>query len=691
MCGIAGILDLSGKRRPIPTGAIRAMADAIIHRGPDEDGYLERPGLAFASRRLSIVGLSDGRQPIFNEDRSVAVVFNGELFDYPEQKAALEGRGHRFATHCDTEIIPHRWEDHQEGMFDHLRGQFAVALLDEKRRCVVLGRDHFGICPLYWTRRAAPDGEWLLFASEIKALLASGMVEARPDPRGINHLFTFFSMPGPVTCFQGVQALTPGHYLKIQLGGDGEAARVSEHTYWRLDFPDAGQEYSADEKTLTDEFEEVLLASVKRRLRADVPVVSYISGGVDSSVVVAMSSKVRGSPIPSFTIRILDPKLDEVAQAEVTARYVGTKPIVVEVGAREVLATYPALIRAAESPVVDTSCTALMLLAREVHRQNYKVALTGEGADEWLAGYSWHKVNRVLGRLDFIPGLPLSQLARSVMLRAMRAPLFAPDYMERSERAVGGHNGWLDVYGLMSLSKGRFYSPWMREATAGLVPFEDLGLDAERMRRWRPLNRELCLSGRCHLPGLLLNAKGDRVAMANSVETRYPFLDVEVFDFLARVHPKWKLGPFLREKLLLRKVAERWLPREVAWRRKGMFRAPFDSFHLESAPPFVDQLLSPESLRKTGYFDTESVQYWRQAYRTLRPGSLRRTSVEMGLVAVTATQLWHQTFIDSSLADLPSYKVEGGGWRVESERRNGAGAATNGTAALHPPPSTLHH
>ncbi len=262
--------------------------------------------------------------------------------------------------------------------------------------------------------------------------------------------------------------------------------------------------------------------------------------------------------------------------------------------------------------------------------------------------------------------------------------------MERSDRAVGGHNGWLDVYGLMSLSKVRFYSPWMKEATAGLVPFEDLGLDAERMRRWRPLNRELCLSGRCHLPGLLLNAKGDRVAMANSVETRYPFLDVDVFTFLSRVHPKWKLGAFLREKLLLRKVAERWLPREVAWRRKGMFRAPFDSFHLDQAPPFVNQLLGPESLRKTGYFDPEAVRRWRQAYRRLRPAVQQRTSVEMGLVAVTATQLWHQTFIDSSLADLPSYQAAR--VRVERERGEPAGerpAERMGGLIRHPPLATL--
>src|SRR6202790_4804637 len=208
MCGIAGIIDLSGGRRPAPAGAVRAMAGAIVHRGPDEDGSLERPGLAFASRRLSIVGLADGRQPIFNEDGSVSVVFNGELFDYPEMKAVLEARGHRFRTHCDTEIIPHTWEDHQERMFDHLRGQFAIPLFDERRQRIILARDRFAICPLYWSRQ----GDWLLFGSDIKALLASGLVPAQPGPFGINHLFTFFSMPGPTTCFEGISSLSPGRY-----------------------------------------------------------------------------------------------------------------------------------------------------------------------------------------------------------------------------------------------------------------------------------------------------------------------------------------------------------------------------------------------------------------------------------------------------------------------------------------------
>lgn len=176
MCGIAGLISL-GERQPLPAGTLQAMAASLVHRGPDEDGYLERPGLGLASRRLSIVGLSDGRQPITNEDRSVTVVFNGEFFDYPERKAALESRGHRFRTHCDTELIPHTWEDHQERMFDHLRGQFALALWDDKKQQLILGRDRFGICPLFWTRQRNSSGDWLLFASEIKALLASGMVE----------------------------------------------------------------------------------------------------------------------------------------------------------------------------------------------------------------------------------------------------------------------------------------------------------------------------------------------------------------------------------------------------------------------------------------------------------------------------------------------------------------------------------
>jgi asparagine synthase (glutamine-hydrolysing) len=395
--------------------------------------------------------------------------------------------------------------------------------------------------------------------------------------------------------------------------------------------------------------------------------VSYLSGGVDSSIVAAMASRVLGRPIPCFTIRIKAPRLDETTEAGIVARHIGVDPVVVDCGAEEVQDAYPRLVWAAEGPVVDTSCAALLLLAQEVHAQGYKVALTGEGSDEWLAGYPWHKIHKALGALDLIPGLSLSQLARRLLFREGG---LSRDAVDRAEKAVGGYNGWLDVYGLMSLSKLRFFSPWMKKELADHVPYEDLGLEPERMARWRPLNRELCLSGRCHLAGLLLNAKGDRVAMHSSVETRYPFLDEAVFSFLAKTPPQWKLRGF-RDKVLLRRVAERWLPKEIAWRPKAMFRAPFDSFNFDAAPPWVDQLLCPESLRKTGYFDAAAVTHWRQSYRRLWAHGLRRTSVEMGLVGVLATQLWHHIFIDAALADLPG---------AAARREEAAAASVNGAA-----------
>ncbi len=644
--------------------SVHAMAAALFHRGPDEDGFLEKPGLGLASRRLSIVGLADGQQPIRNESSSVFVVYNGELFDYPERRAELEGRGHRFRTHCDTEIIPHLWEDDHEGMLERLRGQFALALWDEDRNLLLLARDRFGICPLYWTRQVTPEGEWLLFASEIKALLASGLVSARPDPRGIDQAFTFFALPGPATCFEGVQLLPPGQFLKIQRGHPG----IQQRAFWEIDFPDEGQEdYGDNPRKLVDDFQDVLIRAVERRLRADVPVVSYLSGGVDSSIVVALANHIRGKPIPTFTIQIEDPGLDETREARIAAKYLGADPVVVGCGRDEVLRTYPRLIWAAEGPVIDTACSAMLLLAEEVHAQGYKVALTGEGSDEWLAGYPWFKAHRVLKLLNSVPGLPLGTAVRRAFLRLTGAPRFSWSQTREIEALMGGRNAWMEIYGIMSLNKLRFYSPEMLARSQQFRPYADLEPNLERMRRWHPFNRSLYLGGRVMLPGLLLNAKGDRVAMHSSVETRYPFLDEEVFAFLGKLHPRWKMRA-LKDKYLLRLLAERWLPKSIAWRRKAMFRAPFDSFYTEPVPAFVDQLLSRDSLRRTGFFNPDAVDRWRTQFRGMWKGSPTRATLEMGLVGVIATQLWYHTFIDNQLADLPSAHDGAGAFNKPSAR-----------------------
>jgi asparagine synthase (glutamine-hydrolysing) len=457
-----------------------------------------------------------------------------------------------------------------------------------------------------------------------------------------------------VTCFKGVQSLLPGHFLRVRFDrcSDG-AACIEDRIYWEIEFPDHGHEEIGRFPQLLNEFEEVLSRAVERRLRADVPVVSYLSGGIDSGMIAALARQIRGEPLPNFTIRITDPRLDETAPATQVAETLGTKPIVVPCSRDDVLRTYPELVSAAECPVIDTSCAAMLQLARAVHKHGYKAALTGEGSDEWLAGYPWYKLDQLAESVDVFPCLPLSEIILRAYLRLTNTPRFDWSHALRIQKAVGGQNAWLRVYGLISLSKLRFFSRAMLDAVADRPPYADLGLPKERLSRLHPLNRGLYLGARIMLPGLLLQAKGDRVAMHSSVETRYPFLDEEVFAFLSRLHPRWKLRGMC-DKYLLRLLAERYLPKSIARRAKVIFRAPFDSFHEDKPPAFVDQLLSPQSLRKTGYFDPHAVRYWRREYRNLRAGSGRRLSIEMGLAGVVSTQLWHHTFIQAGLADLPS-------------------------------------
>ena len=640
-------MDLAGKRT-VPEGMVERMSRALIHRGPDEAGYIHRPGIAMASRRLAIVGVEDGQQPVNNEDMNVFAVFNGEFFDYPEQRAGLVSRGHRMRTHCDTEIIPHLWEESRENMFERMRGQFAVAVFDVNRHELCIGRDRFGISPLYYTRQ----GEWFLFASEIKALLASGLVQPKADLRGLDHVFTFGAMPGPITCFEGVNLLLPGHHLSIR---PGISDAVESRQYWEMDFPNESDvDPNGDQEKLVDELESLLMNAVKARLRADVPVGAYLSGGLDSSMIVAMACKLKGTAINTYTVRVDDPALDELSGANQSARHIGTKPpIVQEFRPGDALEAYPELIQAAEAPVIDTSCAALMMLARRVHENGQKVVLTGEGADEWLAGYPWYKIAKLFNALDVVPGLKLSAIARRAFLKLNHLPHYPAANRDEWEAAVGGPNAWIDSYGVLALSKLRFYGEPMRQVLARAHPWADLGMNLNRARHWHPLNRSLWVGARVTLGGHLLQAKGDRVAMHSSVEVRYPFLDESVFDFTAKLHPRWKLRG-LRDKHLLRLVAERWLPKEIARRQKVIFRAPLDSFHLEPEPEFVKQLLSEESLNRTNYFEIKQIQHWRKAYSGLRTGSLPRLSVEMGLAAVVATQLWHHTFIDGSLCELPS-------------------------------------
>ena len=372
-----------------------------------------------------------------------------------------------------------------------------------------------------------------------------------------------------------------------------------------------------------------------------------------------MACKILGRPIPTFTVAVQTDALNEVGPARAAADYLGCDPVIVNCGHAELRAGYPELIRAAEAPVIDTSCLGLMHLARSVREHGYKVALTGEGADEWLGGYAWFKLDRLFGWAERIPGLPIGYVAKKLAMRLGGHATYPRAMVRKVQKLAGGHNGWHDVYGLMSLSKLRFFTPDVTKQLMARSPYEDLNLSPD-LHRWHPFNRQMYLGARIMLPGHLLAGKGDRVSMHNSVEARYPFLDEDVISVMAKIDPRFKLRGLRRDKYVERKAAEAWLPHSIAWRRKFMFTAPMDSWVAKyggstagGADSWVEEVLSPESVAKTNLFDHQSIVDARERLGRMGPRALGKRALEMGLTAVVATQLWHHLYVGGDLASIP--------------------------------------
>ncbi|WP_169977095.1 asparagine synthase (glutamine-hydrolyzing) [Tautonia rosea] len=652
MCGIAGAVDLTGARRTFPLDRAVSMTRAIEHRGPDAEGIHREPGVFLGARRLSIVDLNGGFQPMANEDGSIWVAFNGELYDDDQLRRDLIAQGHRLHSRCDTEVWVHLFEDYGDGAFRAAKGQFAVSLWDRNHRTIHLARDRVGICPLFYAER---DG-WLLWGSEIKALLASGLVDPIPDPKGLDSFFNTFSASIRRTCFRDVHLLPPGHFLRV----DAESGRKHVVSYWDLEFPDAGEERREENvEGLIEEFEGLIRNAVRRRLRGDVPVVSYISGGLDSAIVLGVAGQERGTPLPSFSVALDRAGPDERTKASEAAAGVGSPLTLVEMSKSRIAETYPELIVAAEMPVMDTACATLLRLAQAVHRDGYKVALTGEGADEAMAGYPWHRMHAMRDRFKARWGETLPRIGREWFLNRI-----STDPRARNPRfpVRGARVAQQELYDMLGQSRARVYSESMWSSIDGYSAYgEDMGITHDRFEHWHPLHQSLYLGYKVMLPGLLLAGKGDRVAMNASVETRYPLLDEDVTAFCAALAPEYKLRG-KTDKWLLRQVARRVLPSPIgektASRPKEMFRASLSRTFLgPHRPGWVDQLLSPESLGRTGFFDAEAVAAEVARRRWFPRVTPRQGGMDLSLTMVIATQLWHHTYCGGGLCDLPTWSA----------------------------------
>ena len=524
------------------------MARALVHRGPDEEGFFYRPGVALASRRLSIVGLADGQQPVTNEDGNVIVVFNGELFDHLEKRAELEARGHRLVKHCDTEIIPHLWEEHQ-------RGNVRAAARAVCHRAV--GRTRAAPDARARPLRDLPallDAAGRLAAVRVRDQSAAGFRHGAGAAGPARASITSSRSPrcrGRSRVSKACSCCAPGTFSKSRPAANAARdAEIADRAYWEMDFPDRGDEERGDDpRRLVDEFEQVMLRAVDKRLKADVPVGSYLSGGVDSSMIAALACHLKGPAINTYTIRVDSPELDELDAANLVARHISTKPpIVQEFRAEDAVDTYPELIQAAEAPVIDTSCAALLQLARRVHECGQKVVLTGEGADEWLVGYPWYKAAKAdrvsrypAGRAAERPGAPRLSAAEERAAISTRIPARHRGSDRRPERV----DRFLRP--ARAVQAPLLFRVDARGARAG----ESVGRSADA-RSSAPnagirCNRGIWVAGRVTLAGHLLQAKGDRVAMHSSVEVRYPFLDEDVFDFPGQAAPEVEAARFPRQ------------------------------------------------------------------------------------------------------------------------------------------------
>ena len=638
MCGIAGIVQHE-PAKPVGQARLRQMLGMIRHRGPDQFGIYLDPHAGLGHARLSILDLSHGQQPIANEDESLWIILNGEIFNYVELRAELEARGHRFRTQTDTEVVLHAYEESGPDCLTRFNGQFAFAIWNSSRQELFLARDRLGVRPLFYTL----VGGGLTFASEIKAILADPRIAAQLDPVALDQVFTFWSPLSPRTAFRNIQELPPGHYLLARNG------RLTMRQYWSMGFPEKGVHREPGSLAeCVEEFRSLLVDSTRIRLRADVPVGAYLSGGLDSSMIAAIVRRLGGSKLDTFSIAFSDSQYDERDFQRRMARFLGTDHQVVQATHADIGRVFPEVVWHMETPVMRTSPAPMYLLSKLVRAQNYKVVLTGEGADEFLAGYDIFKeamIRRFWARRPHSAWGPL--LLRRIYPDVAGLSGVGPSYLAAF---FGGRLGDVeDPYFSHAIRwrnnrrTHRFFSDELRSAVDiergadGSLPPLPRGFE-----KWHPLSQAQYLEISVFLSQYLLSSQGDRPAMGHSIEGRFPFLDVRVVEFCNRLPPRLKLHG-LTEKFLLREAARDWLPDEICQRGKRPYRAPIHrSFFNAETPDYVREMLGPGEIKAAGLFKPGAVA---GLVARIDQGNPLGESDDMALAGILSTQLFHRQFI----------------------------------------------
>lgn len=637
MCGICGVVSEDGAPDP---ALVKRMMARLAHRGPDGSGYYRDARAALGHTRLAIIDTAGGVQPLCNEDGSLWISFNGEIFNYVEIRRELAERGHAFKTHSDTEVIVHAYEEWGTDCFARFNGQWAVSLWDSRKRELVLSRDPAGIAPLHY----AFSGGRFLWASEAKALFADPGLPRAFDPEGLDETFTFWSAVAPRTVYSGVSELEPGHWARLRNG------KLERFPYWQAGFPAAGGE---GKRSLAESGERLRAALVEatrlRFLRSDVPVGAYLSGGIDSSVTSAIIANYTGVPLRTFSLRFADAEFDETPYQEEMAKRLGTEHMSVVVSASDIAGAFPDAVWHGERPILRSAPAPLFLLSRLVRQSGYKVVVTGEGSDEMLAGYDIFREAKVRLFWSRDPGSAKRARAAELLYPWMarspgQAPSFARAFFGRNldpaDPALSHRPRWDATASLKSMLRPEFRprDPGF-DAAAGLIarmPADSPG--------WDPLSRAQWLELTTLLPGYILSSQGDRMLMGNSVEGRFPFLDPELMRLAHSLPASHKLLG-LDEKHVLKREFSDLVPESILKRPKQPYRSPdAASFFSGSGCGWVDEVASPEALRDAGIFEPEAVAGLFAKCRRVSGERMGNTDNQR-VLAVLSTQLAFKQFI----------------------------------------------